>query len=283
MLSAGIALSMASGVLLESDRTSVPYATIAVDGKSPQEVATAIMDKIGSQGESGGSGKVVTVTGLSGVGKGTTVNELKGMLLEARANGDGGGKVMCWSNGNIFRSLTMLLSLYMEANNLTDVQDAISGAGSSELKKEIMSMIKFEKNSRGDFDTHIVGLGVDYWVKDIETTVLKGPLVSGKIPTVAKSTQGEVVKFVRGAVESLTKEAGFDVIVEGRDETVDFIESSNRFTLVMKDGSVIGMRRAAQRLAGEVVKGGGWEGAEDAAVIELLKKALEKVVGGSSS
>lgn len=120
-----------------------------------------------------------------------------------------------------------------------------------------MGMLKFERNPTTNlFDTHIVGLGVDYWVKDIETTVLKGPLVSGKIPTVAKSTQGEVVKFVRGAVDLLTREGGVDVIVEGRAETVDFIVSENRYELVMADGSVIGMRRAAQRVAGELVKEG---------------------------
>ena len=55
-----------------------------------------------------------------------------------------------------------------------------------------MGCLSFGINdSTGEFDTHIVGFGVDYWVKDIETTVLKGPLVSGKIPTVARSTQGE--------------------------------------------------------------------------------------------
>lgn len=149
---------------------------------------------------------VITIVGFSGVGKGTTVSSLKTSLTSLRTdlNPD---LVLCWSNGNIFRSLTVLTSLYMQQNNLSNVEETISGSKSAELKKKLMDCLKFEINPlTSDFDTHIVGFGVDYWVKDIETTVLKGDLVKGKIPTVAKSTQGEVVKYVREAVRKLTEE-----------------------------------------------------------------------------
>jgi len=152
---------------------------------------------------------------------------LKDLLAESREDKDA-SKVLTWSNGNIFRSLTLLTSLHMKANSLTDVKDTISGEGSKDLKAAMMDMLKFEMNSStGSLDTHIIGYGVDHWVADVQNTELKGELVKGKIPTIAQSTQGEVVKFVRTAVSLLLSD-GIDVIVEGREETVSFIASKNR-------------------------------------------------------
>jgi len=104
---------------------------------------------------------------------------------------------------------------------------------------------------------------------------LKGPLVSGKIPSIAKHTQGEVVKFVSSAITELTTAAGIDVIVEGRSETVDYIASPARFSLVMDDASVIGARRAAQRVAGEFGKRGGGEEGDVQKVLEEIVKDLK--------
>ena len=87
----------------------------------------------------------------------------------------------------------------------------------------------------------------------------------------------QVVKFVRGAVDLLTREGGVDVIVEGRAETVDFIMSENRYELVMADGSVIGMRRAAQRVVGELVKEGLEDSENDDAVVEKLKAVVDRL------
>jgi len=121
---------------------------------------------------------------------------------------------------------------------------------------------------------------VDYWVKDVEVTELKGPLVSGKIPSVAKHTQGEVVKFVTDAVTKLAEKAGKDVIIEGRAETVDFVPSLHRFSLEMEDGTAIGARRAAQRVAGEFAKAAaeGKEGAEEVGE-DACRALLEEIVG----
>ncbi|GMH83315.1 hypothetical protein TL16_g09558 [Triparma laevis f. inornata] len=208
MLEAGINLSLSTSVLSPSDKTTVPYTVVKVDNKTPQEVSEQILLSIqeSSRDSSQLNIGVITIVGFSGVGKGTTVSSLKTSLTSLRTdlNPD---LVLCWSNGNIFRSLTVLTSLYMQQNNLSNVEETISGSKSVELKKKLMDCLKFEINPlTSDFDTHIIGFGVDYWVKDIETTVLKGDLVKGKIPTVAKSTQGEVVKFVREAVRKLTEE-----------------------------------------------------------------------------
>jgi hypothetical protein len=270
MLSTGISKSLASGVLSPDDKSSDDYARVEVDGKTPAEVSSIIMDKTPT---SQTSGRVIVVVGLSGVGKGTTVSTLKTSLASTRddKNAD---RVLCWSNGNIFRALTMLTSLHIEQNSITaDLSSVIAGDGSVELKKTLLSMLSFEINpDTTEYDTRITGYGVDYWIKSIENTILKGPLVSGKIPTVASQTQGEVVKFVSDAIVKLTVNAGYDVIVEGRAETVDYIKSPTRFELVMKDTSVIGARRAAQRVAGEYSKRHTEQSDDD------CKAALEEIV-----
>lgn len=58
-------------------------------------------------------------------------------------------------------------------------------------------------------------------------------------------TQGEVVKFASGACKMMG-EAGMTVLLEGRAQTVNYIDSPFRFELVMSDAQLIGMRRAAQ-------------------------------------
>ncbi|GMI43645.1 hypothetical protein TrCOL_g2915 [Triparma columacea] len=274
MLSAGIALSMSTGVLSDSDRSTAPTTTITVDSKTPDEVASIIMSSLPSTPST--SGRVITIVGLSGVGKGTTVTSLRSLLSSTRSDGDV-DKVLAWSNGNVFRSLTLLTSLHMKETGKTDVEETISGPGSSDLKASMMSMLSFQKNpTTNQLDTRITGYGVDYWVSDIQTTELKGPLVSGKIPTVAKATQGEVVKFVKTAVKLLTED-GIDVIVEGREETVSFVGTEHRFELRMEDGTVIGKRRAAQRLAGAFEKRGvGDVGDEE--TIRILGEILEQLM-----
>jgi len=165
MLSAGIMSSLANNVLSPADKTTVPYTPITVDGKTPAEVSDIIMSSLAPPTA---GGRVITVVGLSGVGKGTTVATLKASLAATRADKNA-ENVMCWSNGNIFRSLTMLTSLYMQEKGLSDLNEAIAGGGSKELKKTLLGCLTFEVNpATKEFDTHIVGFGVDYWVKDIE-------------------------------------------------------------------------------------------------------------------
>jgi hypothetical protein len=247
MLSSGIASAVAAGVLSEADRSSLPYTVLSVDGLAPADVAGRILSSLPPASS---LGRLAVIVGLSGVGKGTAVAALRGELAKTRADGDG-GRVLCWSNGNVFRALTMLLSLHMEKEGLTDLRAAAGDAG---LKRELMGMLSFRVNpATGAHDTYIEGLGVAAWVRDIEVTELKGPLVSGRIPTVAEQTQGEVVRYVGGCIDQLVA-AGTDVIVEGRAETLDFVKSESRFELRLEDNEVIGRRRAAQRVAGEYAK-----------------------------
>ena len=42
---------------------------------------------------------------------------------------------------------------------------------------------------------------------------------------------------------------GFNVLVEGRAQTLNYLRTPHRFELVLSDENVIGERRAAQRIA----------------------------------
>ena len=68
---------------------------LALLGKSADAVADAI---IASLGDAPKRGCILVLQGLSGTGKGTTVAKLQATLP----------KCVSWSNGNVFRSLTLL-------------------------------------------------------------------------------------------------------------------------------------------------------------------------------
>ena len=109
-LQSGIDIAVAKGVL-PADVTVERTYQVDVTGKSADQVADEIISKLdlastntsssgnsGNSGNSGSSGRVIIMQGLSGTGKGTAVAKLESKLPN----------VVCWSNGNLFRSLTLL-------------------------------------------------------------------------------------------------------------------------------------------------------------------------------
>jgi cytidylate kinase len=96
-LAAGVKLAVDKGVLAQ-DPLVEPTIKINVLGKTPDQVSREIIAKLPS------SGCVMILQGLSGTGKGTTVECLEKQLPDA----------VTWSNGNVFRSIT-LLALTMRA------------------------------------------------------------------------------------------------------------------------------------------------------------------------
>lgn len=58
---------------------------------------------------------------------------------------------------------------------------------------------------------------------------------------------GEVVNFAADAVEQMG-EGGLFVLLEGREQTVNYVRTPHRFALILSDESLIGKRRAAQRV-----------------------------------
>merc|ERR1719160_1464701 len=99
-------------------------------------------------------------------------------------------------------------------------------------------MLSFGKFN-GAYDIRITGNGVDACVSELAKTALMEPSVVKHLPVVAKQTQGEVVKFAAEAVTKMGSE-GMVVLLEGREQTLDFIPSPYRFRLVLSEQKLIG-------------------------------------------
>jgi len=117
-------------------------------------------------------------------------------------------------------------------------------------------------------------LGVKYFVADIEKTILKESNVSKMIPTVAAVTQGEVVKFVSVAFGKMSA-AGMNVLVEGREQTLNHVRTPHRFELVLDDLTIIGRRQAALRMGAEA-----WNtiGKTTDAGVDIVRTALDSAL-----
>ena len=87
------------------------------------------------------------------------------------------------------------------------------------------------------------------WVSQVANTTLKDAKIGKNIPTVAKMTQGEVIKFAAAAAE-LMRADGMNVLMEGRAQTLNYVRTPHRFELMLSEPLIIGMRRAAQRMMG---------------------------------
>ena len=259
-LEKGIEFAKSKGVL-DANFVPQPYVDIDVLGKNPSMVADEILAKV-KEDTSEGAGSVIVLCGLSGTGKGTTVS-----MLRQKLENDEGKQVVTWSNGNIFRSVTLLAVTWCEQQEDCDGFDK-EKALTKENLESFMGMLSFGKFN-GKYDTHIKGLGLDMYISEVQNTELKVPKVSKNIPTVAEVTQGEVVKFAAEAVDIMGND-GLFVLLEGRAQTVDFVRTPYRFTLTLSDETLIGKRRAAQRVMAAALKQ-----TTDAATVEDVEAAVQ--------
>uniref|UniRef100_A0A7S2LJM0 (d)CMP kinase n=1 Tax=Leptocylindrus danicus TaxID=163516 RepID=A0A7S2LJM0_9STRA len=264
-LQKGINLAIDKGVL-SKDFVPEQYIKIDVLGKTADAVADEILGHVATNGE---KSAVIVICGLSGTGKGTTVSKLREKISKE------GKQVVCWSNGNIFRSVTLLAATWCEQNCEGGSFDADKCLSKDNLAS-FMDMLEFGEFN-GKYDTRIKGLGLDLHVSEVQNTDLKVPKVAKNIPTVAEVTQGEVVLFAADAIQVLGAN-GFNVLLEGREQTVNYVRTKNRFTLVLSDESLIGMRRAAQRMMAGALKSIGDADAGDTAVEKSLVDTLETMV-----
>lgn len=246
-LAAGIAEAVKRGAL-EAEPAVEHTTVVQVLGKSADAVAAEIVAKLGRATT---SGCVLVLQGLSGTGKGTTVAKLQAALPRA----------VCWSNGNVFRSLTLLAVSYCEANDIPFSADALTGP----VLTRLVQCLSFGKYN-GKFDIKIEGYGHNLLVSEVANTTLKEPRVGKNIPTVAKLTQGEVIKFAGDAAAKMGAD-GMNVLMEGRAQTLDYVRTPHRFELTLAEPLIIGKRRAAQRMM--------------AAAVTRLEKAEVSVVGAA--
>jgi len=234
-LQKGIDAAIEKGVLAKIEEPK--YNQVSVFGKSADEVAQSIIDKCDK------NGCVIVLCGLSGTGKGTTVKK----IMEKVQNS------MTWSNGNIFRSLTLLTKAYADKNDKT-VQQVVEEDES--VLEKLMESLSFENFEDKGWDTKIENADLEIgplYVNEVKNTTLKAKDVATNIPTVAGKSQALVVKYVDKAVKQLG-DAGYTVLVEGRQATVNYVNTEFRFNLVLEDTSIIGQRRMAQRMVGEALK-----------------------------
>jgi cytidylate kinase len=271
-LQKGIDFAKSKGVI-DPNYVSQPYVSLDVLGKTPatvaEEILTAIKgDSNSNNSETNNDGSVIVLCGLSGTGKGTTVS-----ILSHKLEADEGKKVVTWSNGNIFRSVTLLAVTWCEQQSDIDGFDK-DKALTKENLQSFMRMLSFGKFN-GKYDTHINGLGLDMLVSEVQNTELKSPKVSKNISTVAEVTQGEVILFAADAVDTMGKD-GLFVLLEGREQTVNYVRTPFRFTLVLSDESLIGKRRAAQRVMAAALSKLS-ETATDEEVGKALDESLEEM------
>ena len=97
--------------------------------------------------------------GLSGTGKGTTVEALKKKLPRA----------ITWSNGNVFRSLTLLALSYCEQKGIPFSQAALT----PQVLQTLVGCLTFGKLN-GEFDIQIHGFGA--WARRGAARPLLPPL-----------------------------------------------------------------------------------------------------------
>jgi hypothetical protein len=142
-------LSIDAGVLESIEPPE--YVTIDVVGKTPDDVCDIIVDHVGPAAQLGcvivlcgqqtnaafcsprvtGRRLWPVLSGLSGTGKGTTVAKLREKLPNT----------VTWSNGNVFRSITLLACKWCETNGVEDIEAALT----AENLASLMTMLSFDK------------------------------------------------------------------------------------------------------------------------------------------
>ena len=261
-LAAGIKMAVEKGVL-KADPPVEPLTKIDVLGKTADEVAAEMIKALGSAPR---KGCVLVLQGLSGTGKGTTVAKLQELLPRCTS----------WSNGNVFRSLTLLAVAKCEQSGTPFAADALTAP----FLAELMTCLSFGKFGPGNtFDIRINGYGYDVLVSQVANTTLKEPKVGKNIPSVAKMTQGEVIGFAADAAEKMRAD-GMNVLMEGRAQTLDYVRTPHRFELTLSEPLIIGKRRAAQRMMGgalDQLKQTGRGGEDEAKVKAALAAALKEM------
>ena len=214
-----------------------PLVAVDVLGKSAEAVAATIMSKLG---DASAAGCVLVLQGLSGTGKGTTVGKLEKLLPRCTS----------WSNGNVFRCLTLLAVTRCEREGIAFGPEVLTAP----FLADLVRCLSFGKYGPGGaFDTKVEGYGLGFLVSEVQNTTLKDAKVGKNIPTVAKMTQGEVVMFAGKAAETMRSD-GMNVLMEGRAQTLNYVRTPHRFELTLSAPIIIGQRRAAQRMMAKALE-----------------------------
>jgi len=220
-LKEGIDIARKKGLIPEHEGT-IYWTRIDVDGKLPGEIYQEIMQHCSFTHP----GKVLAISGDSGVGKGTLVDELLARIENSEK----------WSNGDIFRILTYF--------SLQENPDLLKNPDSLAEKDFSPFCSRIHIEQEGDIRVDLPG-GLKP-LDEIKNNLLKETAINRALPSVARYTQGEVISIVNRYLEKNQRK---QLILEGRKETLNPIKADYRIELKLKDPSVLGKRRAAQKLA----------------------------------
>lgn len=228
-LAAGVEMAVAKGMISASLPVK-PVCTIDITNLPPSAVVVQILEQLG---DAVMEGSVITLQGFSGIGKNLVLSQLREDMPNA----------VCWSNGDIFRALTLLAMSSCDQRGEQFNVDVLT----PELLKDLMRCLKFTMVN-GTCSVEIDGFGHKSCISEVSNTLLREPQVQKNVPKVAKLTQGEVIKFT-GAAVSVMCNHGMNVLLQGRSQTLDYVDTPYRFELTVSAcPSAIGTRQAAQRM-----------------------------------
>lgn len=209
-----------------------PYRPINVDDKSVGTIADDIMQQLGSPDRA--KGNSIVLAGISGIGKGTTVKELSKRIPNS----------YIWSNGTIFRTIAWQYQEHYPGLPLEQV-----GNFAEQVLADIY--IQFDYNR---LRIHLKKPESINCITDLQDNIPRSPKLERLVPLVAQRTQGQVINFTKRIIDRLDQK-GRCLILEGRKATLDYIPSPYRFELIADDLTVLGKRRAAQKIAEQLPKG----------------------------
>lgn len=142
--------------------------------------------------------KVISLQGLSGVGKSSTSKALKHNI-----NG------LSFSFGEIFRYLAYKHYLH----GIDDFNEILEPIHYRQIENNLC-LFCVEDNITHELSRH-----------------LTEPLLVSKVPSVAAQTQDIAIRFVKKEIERISSENSCKIIIEGRDFTLDFLPCDLRIEL----------------------------------------------------
>ena len=240
-LKRGIDISRTKNILDNYERAA-NWKPVYVDHKSPGQISGEILTEL-----NGDNGKVILICGDSGVGKGTLVKVLAAAL----------GNAKIWSNGDIFRAVT-----YSVLNDLS----------SGNLNPAAIDFSEYFGKLRIDGESVYLKIGGEEKdLEEIKNGTLKNKEVNLNLPKIAEYTQGEVIKF---ANEFIKANAGINLLIEGRKETLNYIDGNEHFELKIRNSVELGKRRAAQRVLDFLANGDSGRYADIGSIVNKLHEEM---------
>ena len=191
---------------------------VTVDSKDPQAIVNDIMASVPSTRD-----VIVVISGDSGIGKSTIAEELRALIPGSTI----------WSNGTIFRAITFLYTDQAGDDN-RKVNQIMTKAVSS-----IARSLSIKPN--GSITAENCGR-----TQTIETAQLHQPIIDKHVPHVARYCQGPVIRLTNQFLSHHENEGS--MIVEGRKASLTYIDATVYIELKISDRTMLGERRAAQRV-----------------------------------